>query len=149
MLVALAVFILWPLAELFVAIQVANAIGVLATIVLLIAGWPLGIWALRSQGRAAGQRLAAAVSEGRPPAREVIDGTLILAGGTLLMIPGFITDVLGICLLLVPTRALVRPLLVRNLHSRFVMRAARFSSDRSAYDVDSTASDIDQPQLRS
>ena len=74
---------------------------------------------------------------------------LILAGGTLLMIPGFITDALGICLLLVPTRALVRPLLVRNLHSRFVMRAARFSSDRSAYDVDSTASDIDQPQLRS
>ena len=149
MLVALAVFILWPLAELFVAIQLANAIGVLATIVLLIAGWPLGIWALRSQGRAAGQRLAAAVSEGRAPAREVIDGTLILAGGTLLMIPGFITDVLGICLLLAPTRAIVRPLLVHNLHSRFVMRAARFSSGGSAYDVDSTASDIDQPQLRS
>ncbi len=149
MLVAIAVFILWPLAELLVAIQVAHAIGVLATILLLIAGWPVGIWALRSQGRAAWLRLAAAVSEGRPPAREVVDGTLVLAGGTLLMIPGFITDAIGICLLLAPTRALLRPLLLHNLRSRFVLRAARFSRGQSAYDVDSTASDIDQPQLRS
>lgn len=149
MLVAIALLILWPVAELLVAIEVAHAIGVLATIVLLIAGWPIGSWALRSHGRAAWRRLSAAVSEGRTPTREVVDGALLLAGGLLLMIPGFITDVLGGLLLLAPTRALMRPLLVRNLHSRLVMSAARFSRGRSAYDVDSTATDVDQPRLGS
>jgi UPF0716 protein FxsA len=142
----LALFIFWLAAELLVAIQVASAIGVLATVVLLIAAWPVGSWALRSQGSAAWRRLAAALSEGRTPTREVVDGALILAGGTLLMVPGFITDALGICLLLGPTRALLRPLLVRNLQSRLVARAVRFT--RKPYDVDSTARDIDQPQLR-
>lgn len=142
----LVLLISWPVAELLVAIQVADAIGVLATVVLLIAGWPLGTWALRSQGSAAWRRLAVALSEGRAPAREVVDGSLVLAGGTLLIVPGLITDVLGICLLLAPTRALMRPLLVRNLQSRFVARAVRFT--RKPYDVDSTARDIDQPQLR-
>jgi UPF0716 protein FxsA len=152
--VALAIFICWPIAELLVAIQVADAIGVLATIVLLIAGWPLGAWALRSRGRAAWRRLATALSDGGtartpsgPPAREVVDGALVVVGGMLLMVPGFITDVLGIFLLLPPTRALARPLLIRNLRSKFVVRAVRFTS--KPYDVDSTARDIDQPQLRS
>jgi UPF0716 protein FxsA len=143
---ALVLLICWPVAELLVAIQVADAIGVLATVVLLIAGWPLGTWALRSQGSAAWRRLAVALSEGRAPAREVVDGTLVLAGGILLIVPGLITDVLGICLLLAPTRALMRQLLVRNLQSRFVARAVQFT--RKPFDVDSTARDIDQPQLR-
>ncbi len=149
MLIALALFTCWLVAELLVAIQVAHAIGVLETIVLLIAGWPLGIWALRSRGRAAWRRLAAALAEGRPPAREVVDGALVLVGGALLIVPGFITDAVGICLLLPPTRALLRPLLVRNLRSRLVLQAARFTRRRSPYDVDSTATDIDRPRLRS
>jgi len=147
---ALLLLILWPVAELFVAIEVARAIGVLETIILLILGWPLGLWALRTQGGAARRRLSVALSERRTPTREVLDGTLILFGGILLMIPGFITDVLGITLLLPPTRALVRPLLVRNLGSRVVLRATEFGTrNRKPYDVDSTARDIDQPQLRS
>jgi len=148
-LIALLVLICWPIAEIFVAIQVANVIGALPTILLLIAGWPLGSWALRTHGRSAWERLSIAVSEGRTPTREVVDGALVLAGGVLLMIPGFITDVIGVCLLLGPTRALMRPLLVRHLHSRLAMQAARFSRGRSSYDVDSTATDIDQPQLHS
>jgi UPF0716 protein FxsA len=142
--------VLWPIAELFVAIEVARAIGVLETIILLIIGWPIGLWALRTQGAAAWRRLSVAVSERRPPAREVVDGTLVLFGGILLMIPGFITDVIGIAMLLPPTRVLMRPLLVRNFSSRMVMRASQFGAGRrgTSYDVDSTARDIDQPQLR-
>jgi UPF0716 protein FxsA len=146
MLVAFALLILWPIAELFVAIKVAEAIGVLETIVLLIAGWPLGMWALRSQGAAAWRRMSAAIAENRPPGREVLDGVLVLLGGGLLIVPGFITDAIGIVLLLPPTRALMRRLLVRNLQSRIVIRAATFG--RRPYDVDSTARDVDQPQLR-
>jgi UPF0716 protein FxsA len=137
--------ILWPVLELIVAIQVAHLIGVLDTIVLLILTWPIGSWALRSQGRAAWQRLSVAVSQGRRPAREVLDGALILAGGLLLIIPGFITDVIGAVLLLPPTRALTRRVLERNLQSRVVVRAARFGA--RPYDVDSTAHDVDQPRL--
>ncbi len=143
---SLILLILWPVAEIFVAIKVADAIGVLATVLLLIAGWPLGAWALRSRGRAAWRRLASVVAAGRTPGREVLDGALVVAGGALLMVPGFITDVLGIVLLLGPTRAVMRRLLVRNLQSRVVVRAARRAG--SSDDVDSTAHDLEPPRLR-
>jgi UPF0716 protein FxsA len=143
---AFLLLLLWPVAELLVAIQVAHLIGVLDTIVLLIITWPLGSWALRSQGRAAWRRLSLAVGEGRRPAREVLDGALVLVGGLLLIVPGFITDVIGAFLLLPPTRALARGLLTRNLQSRFVVRATR--AGRQTYDVDSTAHEIDQPRLK-
>jgi UPF0716 protein FxsA len=138
----------WPIAEVFVAIKVAEAIGVLETLALLIVGWPLGTWAVRSQGRAVWRRLAAAVAEGRAPAREVLDGALVLIGGALLIVPGFITDALGIVFLLPPTRALMRVLLIRNLQSRVVVRAARYTRRRDPGDVEGTATDIDQPKLR-
>lgn len=146
MLIALALLICWAVAELFVAVQVASAIGVWLTVILLIAGWPLGTWAVRSQGRAVWRRLSSAVSEGRAPGREVLDGALVLIGGALLIIPGFITDALGILALLAPTRALLRWLLVRGIQSRLVVQAVRFTG--RPYDVESTARDLDQPRLR-
>jgi UPF0716 protein FxsA len=142
---ALLLLLIWPLAEVFVAVKVAEVIGVLYTILLLIASWPLGSWALRSQGGAAWRRLTAAVAEGRPPAREAIDGALAVAGGVLLLVPGFITDVIGIFLLLPPTRSLLRIAPLRRLQDRLVVGAARATS--RPYDVDSTARDIDQPRL--
>ncbi|HEY5431749.1 MAG TPA: FxsA family protein [Solirubrobacteraceae bacterium] len=145
---ALLLLILWPIAELFVAIQVANAIGVLLTVVLLIIGWPLGLWLAKAEGRTAWRRLSAAVTAGRPPGREAIDGALILVGGVALMIPGFITDVIGLCLLLSPTRKLAGRTIARNFRSRVVVAATRFSrTPRAAYDVDSTATDVDQARL--
>jgi UPF0716 protein FxsA len=140
-------FVLWAALELFVAIRVADAIGVLATVVLLLLSWPLGSWALRSQGRAAWRRLGEAVSAGRSPGREVLDGALVLVGGILLIVPGFISDALGALALLPPTRALMRRLLARNLHSRFVVSATQFTGASRPYDVDSTATDVDQPRL--
>jgi UPF0716 protein FxsA len=145
---ALFFLVLWAAAEIWVAILVAGAIGVLPMLLLLIAGWPVGLWALRSQGRIAWRRLSEAVAGGRPPAREVLNGALVLLGGVLMMVPGFITDALGLLLLLPPTRALAGLLVVRNVQSRFVVSATRFGG-RYAYDVDSTATDVDQPQLHS
>src|SRR5581483_2782270 len=113
--------------------KIADAIGVGYMLLLLIASWPLGTWALRSQGAAAWRRLTAAVTEGRPPAREVLDGGLVLVGGVLLLIPGFITDLFGICLLLPPGRALMRLGPLRAIQDRMVMRAAR--ATRRSYDV--------------
>src|ERR687885_2604042 len=98
-------FILVPIAELAVIIQVGQVIGVVPTIAILIADSVLGSALMRSQGRAAWRRFNEAVAAGRPPAREVIDGVLVIFGGALLLTPGFITDVLGIVLLLPPSRA--------------------------------------------
>jgi UPF0716 protein FxsA len=145
---ALLLLILWPIAELFVAIKVAEAIGVLLTVILLLVGWPLGMWLAKTQGRAAWRRLSAAAAAGRPPGREVIDGALVLAGGMLLIVPGFITDIFGLLLLLAPTRSVAGAAIRRNFQSRVVVAATRFSrAPRSAYDVDSTATDLDGPQL--
>jgi UPF0716 protein FxsA len=140
--------LLWPIAELFVAIKTAEAIGVLAMLGLLILSVPVGVFALRSQGRAAWRRLSDAVLARRSPAREVLDGALILLGGTLMIVPGFITDAIGLLLLLPPTRIAMRALLVRNLQNRLVVRAAGFTRARQPYDVDSTATDLDPPTLR-
>jgi UPF0716 protein FxsA len=147
----LVLLILWPVAEVFVAIQVAGAIGWLLTVLLLIASWPAGSWALRSQGRAAWTRLRAELDAGRPPGRAVLDGALILIGGMLLIIPGFITDALGIILLLPPTRALARRLVTRRLQASAIHRAVRFGPRQRPrgrrYDVDSTATDFEPPTL--
>jgi UPF0716 protein FxsA len=149
--VALLLLILWPIAELLVAIKVAEAIGVLLTVILLLAGWPLGMWLAKREGRAAWRRLSVAVTQSqpsRPPGGEVIDGALILIGGILLIVPGFITDGVGLLMLLAPTRSLVRKAIARNFQSRLVVAATRFSrTPRAPYDVDSTATDINRPRL--
>jgi UPF0716 protein FxsA len=117
----LLLFIVVPILELFVILQVGQAIGVLPTIALLIADSVLGSVLMRSQGRTAWRRFNAALAEGRIPHREVLDGALVIFGGALLLTPGFVTDVLGIVLLLPPTRAVVRAVLVRRLLPRIVV----------------------------
>jgi UPF0716 protein FxsA len=147
MFIALLLLIVWPLAELFVVIQVADAIGVLNTIVLLILGLPLGVWVIRTEGAAVWRRLTIAIAEQRTPTREVLDGVLVLLGGLLLIVPGFITDAVGILLLLPPTRIVARLLLGRNLQSRLVTSTVGFANRSRPFDAEATATDIDQPQL--
>jgi UPF0716 protein FxsA len=108
MLLFLLLFIVLPIAELYVIIQVGGAIGVLPTLALLLLDGIIGAALARSQGRAAWQRFNLALAEGRVPARETADGAMIIFGGALLLTPGFITDVVGLLLLLPPTRALIR-----------------------------------------
>ncbi|HEV7884741.1 MAG TPA: FxsA family protein [Solirubrobacteraceae bacterium] len=117
------IFIVVPIAELYVLLQVGQAIGVLPTIALLILDSVLGSWLMRSQGRAAWLRFNRALAEGRVPGREVIDGVLVIFGGALLVTPGFLTDILGLVLLLPPTRAIVRGVLVRRFGGRLVASA--------------------------
>jgi UPF0716 protein FxsA len=144
--------IVWLIAEVLVAIQVAGLIGVLATVLLLIVAFPLGIRLVRAEGRAAWRRLNAAVTAGRPPGREVLDGALVLVGGGLLMVPGFIGDAIGLLLLTPPFRALTRAAITRavarKVQSRNSIPGTRSPRPASAYDVDSTANDVDQPALR-
>src|ERR687897_787077 len=107
-LLLVALFIIVPIAELAIIIQVGQAIGVWWTIALLIADSILGSLLMRSQGRAASRRFNQALQGGRAPAREVADGVLIIFGGALLLTPGFLSDIAGLLFLLPPTRALIR-----------------------------------------
>ena len=114
----IVLFIVVPLAELYVILQVGDAIGAVWTILLLAADSLLGSLLLRSQGRTVWRRFNAALSEGRMPHREVIDGVLVVFGGAFLITPGFLTDIVGLLLLIPPTRALIRRLVVRRLGRR-------------------------------
>jgi UPF0716 protein FxsA len=126
------IFIVVPIAELYVIIQVGGAIGVVPTIAILLADALLGSFLLRHQGRAAWMRFNRALNEGRVPHKEVLDGALVIFGGALLLTPGFITDVFGLILLIPPTRAIVRGLTTRLLTGRVAMgaRAANWGYER-------------------
>jgi UPF0716 protein FxsA len=156
----LILFIVVPLAELYVIIQVGGAIGVPLTLALLLLDGILGAALARSQGRVAWQRFNMALAEGRVPARETADGAMIILGGALLLTPGFITDVAGLLLLLPPTRALIR----RGL-GRLALRRASFQwrvatpgaagprprgwppppAGRRSYDYEGTAREVTDP----
>ena len=117
-LLLLVIFVVVPLAELYVLIQVGQAIGALPTIGLLLLDSVLGTLLMRTQGAAAWRRFNEALAAGRLPHREVADGFLVILGGALLLAPGFLTDIFGVLLLLPPTRALIRPVILRVLVRR-------------------------------
>jgi UPF0716 protein FxsA len=112
-LVLVLLFIVVPIAELYVIIQVGEAIGVWPTLLLLLLDAIVGSWLLKREGRAAWRRFNQALAEKRIPAAEVADGFLVILGGGLLIAPGFITDIFGILFLIPPTRALARKVLYR------------------------------------
>ena len=148
------VFIVVPLAELYVILQVGQAIGVLPTIALLIADSVLGSILMRSQGRAVWRRFQDALAAHRPPAREIADGALVILGGAFLLTPGFVTDVIGLTLLLPPTRAFYRRLLLRALGGPILVRVAGSRrrqtpqpAPHESHDVEGTASEVDPRAL--
>ncbi|HEY6145418.1 MAG TPA: FxsA family protein [Solirubrobacterales bacterium] len=120
-LLLILVFIVVPIAELYVIIQVGQLIGVVPTLLLLLADAVLGSMLLKHQGRGAWRRFNEALAGRRFPGREVADGARIIVGGTLLLTPGFITDIFGLFLLIPPTRALTRRLLKRFTIGRFTV----------------------------
>ncbi len=151
-------FILLPIAELYVIIQIGGAIGVLPTLALLVVDSLIGAALARSQSRAAWERFNRALAEGRVPGREVFDGAMIILGGALLLTPGFITDIAGLFLLVPPTRALLRAFLTRSVSKRAgtAWRVTTFGSARGpgpgtdppggrAYDYDGSAREVTDP----
>ena len=94
-----------PIAELWVIVEVAGAVGILETLALLVLVSVAGAWLLKQQGMATWLRLRRSLERGDIPAEEVTDGALILLGGALLLTPGFLTDIVGLTLLLPPSRA--------------------------------------------
>jgi UPF0716 protein FxsA len=122
-LVLIVLFIVVPLAELALIIQVGQAIGVIPTIAILLADSILGGILMRAQGRAAWRRFNEAMSAGRVPHREALDGGLVIFGGALLLTPGFLSDVLGLLLLIPPTRLVARRIVGKLIARRMLVGA--------------------------
>jgi UPF0716 protein FxsA len=114
-------FIVVPVVEIYLLIQVGQAIGAWWTVLLLIADGFLGSFLVKREGGRAWQALQDALANGRMPARELADGALILIGGTLLLTPGFLSDFAGLFCILPVSRPLARRALTRVISRKLVV----------------------------
>ena len=113
-------FVVLPVLEIYLLIQVGQVIGAWWTVLLLIADGFLGAWLMKREGTKAWRALREAVDERRMPAHELADGALILVGGTLLLTPGVVSDIAGFVCVLPFTRPGVRSGLTRVLTRKFL-----------------------------
>lgn len=118
------IFLVMPILELAVIIQVGQSLGVLNTVGLLLLVSAAGAWLVKREGLGVWRRFNSQVRAGIVPAREIADGVLILFAGALLLTPGFLTDILGLLLLVPPVRAAIRGAAMLRA-SRRVMRVHR------------------------
>jgi UPF0716 protein FxsA len=148
LLALIALFLVVPFLELYVILEVVGpALGAPLTILLLAADSVIGALLFKSQGRSVWRRFNRTMAEGRVPHREVVDGVLVIFGGAFLITPGFISDIAGVLLLLPPTRAVIRRMLIRRLGRRVMV-----AEPRRGYDVEGNAREYDyedapQPRL--
>lgn len=125
--VLLLLFLVVPIVELYVIIQVGSTLGAGPTIALLILVSVLGAWLVKREGLGVWTRFRTRVERGALPTDELLDGLLILFAGALMLTPGFLTDLLGVLLLVPVSRAVARGVLARRFRSR-IERAAAFST---------------------
>lgn len=118
--IVLILIIFLPLLEIYVLIESGRMIGVWPTVGLVIATGIAGSWLLRQQGLGLLQRLQTELAAGHLPAGALLDGALVLAGGILLLTPGFCTDLIGFTMLIPGTRAAWRKLLQEWLRRQLV-----------------------------
>lgn len=123
-------FLVVPFLELFVILKVGGALGAVNTIGLLVLVSVVGAWLVKREGLAVLRRAQARIQSGGMPAKELIDGVLILFAGALLLTPGFLTDVVGVLLLLPPVRAGLRASTTSALRRRVGRRGAGISRFR-------------------
>lgn len=115
-----AALLVVPLVEIFLIVFVGQQIGAWWTFGLLLAMCVLGAWLVRREGGRTWRALQTAVRAGQPPAKELTDAALVLVGGTMLLTPGFLTDLVGLFLVLPFTRPLTRVWLQQVVASRLL-----------------------------
>ncbi|RML56813.1 Phage T7 F exclusion suppressor FxsA [Pseudomonas amygdali pv. morsprunorum] len=126
--VFLLLFLLFPVLELFLLIRVGMSIGFLWTFLLVVATSMLGLFVMRVAGFATALRARESLARGELPAQEMLEGLMVAVGGGLLLLPGFISDILGvICLLPITRRLLINK--VRRRAEDQAMRQRAFADD--------------------
>jgi len=112
-----------PVAEIALIVAVGSVIGGWQTLALLLAESALGAYLVKHEGRRSWQALKVALNTGQMPGRQLADAALILIGGTLLLTPGFLTDLVGFFFILPFTRPITRRWLQRVVERRLVARS--------------------------
>ena len=125
MFVLVLLLLLWPIVEIAVFLQVVQWIGVLETLGLMLVISLGGAWLVKRQGVGTLARMRRELDDGRIPTGPMTDGGLLAVAGFLLLVPGFVTDVFGLLLLLPPVRALTRTWLGRRFRVRTRGRTPR------------------------
>jgi UPF0716 protein FxsA len=115
-----ALFVITVMVEIAVIIEVGKRLGALNTIAALVLVSVVGAVIVKAQGLAALHRAVADLEAQRVPGTALADGALLVAAGGLLLVPGFVTDAVGLLLLVPPVRAGVRRWLRRRWSRRFV-----------------------------
>lgn len=119
--VFLLLLLLFPVLELFVLVKVGMSIGFLPTFLLVVAGSMLGVFVVRIAGVATALSARQSLARGELPAQQMLDGLMMTIGGGLLVLPGFISDVLGLLFLMPFTRRMI----VGKVRNRAEAQAAR------------------------
>lgn len=151
--VLLLVFLIIPIVELYVIIQVGSWLGAVPTLALLILLTVAGAWLVKREGLGAWRRFRNQAEQGVVPTNELLDGLLILLAGALMLAPGFVTDFFGILLLIPVTRSLARALLARRFTARLDRVTVGYGGpgaafpQRKFYDVKNVG-DVTPPEWR-
>ncbi len=116
--IVLLLFLILPILEILIIIQVGQAVGGYEAVGLMILISLVGAWMVRREGLGLIRGIRSRLEEGALPTRELVDGVLVAIAGALLLTPGFLTDGIGLLLLFLPTRALVRTVLIRRFRLR-------------------------------
>ena len=124
-------FVVVPVVEIYLLIQVGQAIGAWWTILLLVAAGFAGSFLVKHEGSRAWRALQQALAERRMPAKELADGALLLVGGTLMLAPGFVTDAVGVLLILPFTRPVARRMLTGVVARRLLGPASGTAPGRT------------------
>lgn len=136
-------FLVVPIIELYVIVQVAQGIGVLETIALLLGISIIGAWLVKVQGLAAIARVQQSLMRAEAPTNPLVDGALTLFAAALLLTPGFVTDGVGLLMLFPPTRVVFRRPVVRALSKRVRAGRARIVGFGSPGSVADDVIDLD------
>jgi UPF0716 protein FxsA len=149
----LLLFLIVPIVELYVIIQVGSWLGVVPTLALLVLVSVLGAWLVKREGLGMWARVRSQLERGALPANELIDGFLILLAGALMLTPGFVTDIVGILLLIPATRSLARLVFARRFKARLERATVGYGGSggsfgyRAVYDVQDVG-DVTPPEWR-
>ncbi|MFT7475851.1 MAG: UPF0716 protein FxsA [Verrucomicrobiales bacterium] len=119
-------FIVVPVVEIFLITQVASQISWLPTILLVIGVSMVGAWLVKREGMSVIRRVTTAVNAGKLPTNDLADGAMIFFASALMLTPGFLTDFVGLALLIPPIRAVLRPPVISFFKKRIDVRTQGF-----------------------
>jgi UPF0716 protein FxsA len=116
--VLFVLFVVVPIVEIWVFVQVASWIGALPALALVLVVSFAGMWLVKREGLSVARRVQTQMQRGELPTEDLVNGLLILVAGVLMVVPGFVTAFVGLLLLIPPTRAVARALVMRRLEAR-------------------------------